>query len=89
MEPLEWTAIVERHMADQPGPQPPGPSAPQPSGGPTGNGGPSPLVLLVVAAGLVAGGYYLSVKLRDMARLQDCVMSGRTNCAPVDVSRLH
>lgn len=45
--------------------------------------GPSALVMLVVAVLLVGGGYLLSMKLADMSRLQDCVMSGRTNCAPI------
>lgn len=39
--------------------------------------------MLVVVILVVAGGYVLSSKLADMGRLQDCVMSGRTNCAPV------
>jgi hypothetical protein len=45
--------------------------------------GPSALVMLVVTVLLVVGGYFLAIKLKDMARLQDCVMSGRTNCAPI------
>jgi hypothetical protein len=32
---------------------------------------------------MVGLGYFLAIKLRDMGRIQDCVMSGRTNCAPV------
>jgi hypothetical protein len=39
---------------------------------------------LLIAAVLVIGlGYFLSMKLRDMGRIQDCAMSGRTNCAPI------
>jgi hypothetical protein len=38
---------------------------------------------LVVIAFLVAIGLYVSNTLRATSRLQDCVMSGRTNCAPV------
>jgi hypothetical protein len=30
---------------------------------------------------------YLVNKLRDSARLQDCQMQGRTNCAPIDTGR--
>ncbi|HXP96659.1 MAG TPA: hypothetical protein VN809_08105 [Telmatospirillum sp.] len=45
--------------------------------------GPSALVMLAVTVLLVVGGYFLAVKLKEMGRLQDCVMSGRTNCAPV------
>ena len=45
--------------------------------------GPSPVALLVAVALMVGLGYFLAVKLREMGRIQDCVMSGRTNCAPV------
>jgi hypothetical protein len=37
------------------------------------------VVLLLIVLGLV-----LVKELRDTGRLQDCVMSGRTNCAPID-----
>jgi hypothetical protein len=39
------------------------------------------LVLLLIVGGLV-----LAHVLRGTARLQDCVMSGRTNCAPIETS---
>ncbi len=57
----------------------------EPSGGDekAEESGPSPLVLLLVVAVLVVGGYFLAVKLRDVGRLQDCLMQGRTNCAPI------
>ena len=48
-----------------------------------GRHGPSPVTLLVAFALVIGLGYFLSVKLREMSRIQDCVMSGRTNCAPV------
>jgi len=38
------------------------------------------LVLIVV---LVLAGYLLLEKLSAVSALQDCVMSGRTNCAPI------
>lgn len=38
-------------------------------------------LLLVVA--LVLAGIWLMQHLRATAALQDCVMSGRTNCAPI------
>ena len=50
---------------------------------PPGDDSPSALTMLVVVILVVAGGYVLSSKLADMGRLQDCVMSGRTNCAPI------
>lgn len=39
---------------------------------------------LLVALLLVLGGMFLIRKLGRAARLQDCVMSGRTDCAPID-----
>ena len=38
------------------------------------------LALILV---LVILGYVLTQKLKAMSELQDCVMSGRTNCAPI------
>src|SRR5277367_3783834 len=35
---------------------------------------------------LIVGGLVLSHLLRATAQVQDCVMSGRTNCAPIDTS---
>ena len=46
--------------------------------------GPSPLALLVAVVLVVAAGLFLSSRIRDMTRMQDCLLSGRTNCAPVD-----
>jgi hypothetical protein len=43
-----------------------------------------PVVALLVVALLVLGGLFLVHVLRDSSKLQDCVMSGRTNCAPID-----
>jgi len=40
---------------------------------------------LVLAAILVGLGWFLVHQLGQSARMQDCVMSGRTNCAPIDV----
>jgi hypothetical protein len=39
------------------------------------------LVLLLIVGGLV-----LVHVLRGTAQVQDCVMSGRTNCAPIETS---
>ncbi len=36
---------------------------------------------------LVGGGLYLAHVLHNAAQLQDCVMSGRTNCAPIEATR--
>jgi len=44
------------------------------------------LVGMLVALLLVILGLILLKKLGDAGRLQDCVMSGRTNCAPIDTA---
>jgi hypothetical protein len=62
---------------EQPDLEGPAPSPPDQSGGPSAR------TLLVAAVVMVALGYFLVIKLRDMSRLQECVMSGRTNCAPI------
>jgi len=36
---------------------------------------------------LMVVGFVLARTLWSSARLQDCLMSGRTNCAPIDVTR--
>ena len=41
------------------------------------------LIGLVVIVVLVLGGLWISHVLRGASAIQDCVMSGRTNCAPV------
>jgi hypothetical protein len=42
------------------------------------------LVALIFVALLVLAAIFLEHVLRDTSRLQDCVMSGRSNCAPID-----
>jgi hypothetical protein len=39
---------------------------------------------LVVVFVLVVGGLVLVHVLQNMSRIQDCAMSGRMNCAPID-----
>jgi hypothetical protein len=39
---------------------------------------------LLVTAALIVLGLILVKVLGDAGRLQDCVLSGRTNCAPLD-----
>lgn len=51
-----------------------------------GRSGPSPGTLLIAFLLVIGLGYFLTVKLREMSRIQDCVMSGRTNCAPISSS---
>jgi hypothetical protein len=45
------------------------------------------LVAIAAVAVLAAIGWYLAHALTRSARLQDCVLSGRTNCAPLEESR--
>ena len=42
------------------------------------------LIGLVVVAVLVIAAVYLVHALRNESNLEDCLMSGRTNCAPIE-----
>jgi hypothetical protein len=44
------------------------------------------LLGLAIVLALVVGGLILVKALRHNAQIQDCVLSGRTNCAPIDTS---
>jgi hypothetical protein len=41
------------------------------------------LAALILVVVLLVGGIWLMRHLRATAALQDCVMAGRTNCAPI------
>ena len=43
------------------------------------------LIGLVVVLALVVAAYFLVNALRENANLEDCLMSGRKNCAPIEV----
>ena len=43
------------------------------------------LIGLAITALLVIAGYYLMTVLREQGKMEDCLMSGRSNCAPVDL----
>jgi hypothetical protein len=45
------------------------------------------LIGLAICLLLVLGGLFLVYELKRTSDLQDCVMQGRTNCAPVDTSQ--
>jgi hypothetical protein len=45
------------------------------------------LIGLVICLALVAGGLFLVYTLKKSSDIQDCVMQGRNNCAPVDTDR--
>jgi hypothetical protein len=44
-----------------------------------------PIIMLIV---LVAAGLFVMFELRDVSNIQDCVQSGRRNCAPIDTTNL-
>jgi hypothetical protein len=43
------------------------------------------LAFFMVLAVMCVGGYFLLMKLIDMSRQEDCMLSGRRNCVPIDV----
>lgn len=55
------------------------------SDGPKGRRGYRPLLGVLVLLTLVGAGWFVIHQLAADSRLQDCVMSGRKNCAPLDV----
>lgn len=42
------------------------------------------LLALLVVALLMGGFMFIMHRLREAGQLQDCIASGRTNCAPID-----
>jgi hypothetical protein len=58
------------------------PNEPDDDGGGSRRGA---LIGLVVTALLVVAGYYLMTVLREQGKVEDCLMSGRSNCAPLDI----
>jgi hypothetical protein len=56
----------------------------EPSGPPQGDSRRGALIGLLVALLLIVLGLVLVKVLGEAGRLQDCAMSGRTNCAPID-----
>jgi hypothetical protein len=45
---------------------------------------PSALTLFLVMLVLVVSGYFLIMKVIEISRNEDCLMSGRRNCAQTD-----
>lgn len=60
---------------DKPAP----PNDPEPDGSRRGA-----LAGLVIAVVLLAIGLWLARELRSASQIQDCVMSGRSNCQPIE-----
>ncbi|MBV9551335.1 MAG: hypothetical protein JO032_00955 [Alphaproteobacteria bacterium] len=50
-----------------------------------GNNRRGALIGLAIAALLVVAGIYLVNALRNQGKMEDCLMSGRSNCAPLDL----
>jgi hypothetical protein len=46
----------------------------------------SNVAALVVSAVLIVVGVLLVHKLAEVSRIEDCLMSGRTNCSPIALS---
>ena len=59
---------------DRPGDEDPGPDSRRPA-----------VIGLILVLALVVAGYFLVTALRQNANLEDCLMSGRKNCAPIEV----
>jgi hypothetical protein len=47
-----------------------------------------PLIALAVVVLLAGVGWILVQRLMSMSRMEDCAMSGRKNCAPIDTGSL-
>jgi hypothetical protein len=62
-------------------PSPEQPTEPEPEHDPGSNRG--PVAALVVVLVLVIVGWLLTQALHKNGTMQDCVASGRTNCAPI------
>ena len=43
-----------------------------------------PLIALLFLIVLAVGGWLLVTRMMDANKMQDCIMSGRKNCAPID-----
>ena len=43
------------------------------------------LIGLIIILALAIAGVWLVRELREKSRLEDCLMSGRHNCAPIEV----
>jgi hypothetical protein len=86
----KWAQVRQNHCMRNPDkwspmdPEEPEPEAPDPGAGDSGTDPPGTrrgaLVGLVIILLLMAGGLLLTRVLHGMAQLQDCALSGRSNC---------
>lgn len=63
------------------------PSGEPHDGGDDDDQAPSPLAILIgmtVIALVCVGGYFFVMKLVNISRQEDCLISGRRNCAPIE-----
>lgn len=47
------------------------------------------LIGLLLLVGLVVAVLFVVHELQESSRMQDCLASGRTNCAPIDTTTIH
>jgi hypothetical protein len=45
------------------------------------------IVTVIIIALALLGAIYMVNRLHQMSAVQDCVMAGRTNCAPIQTTR--
>jgi hypothetical protein len=68
-------------------PKPESPTKPASGHDPDEHASPFNPFALVMILVLVVGGWFLIQWLTSSSKLQDCIMSGRKNCAPIDDGR--
>jgi hypothetical protein len=59
-------------------------AAPSPAKPPIPRSRPFPWVVFVAVVVFAAGGWFIVDRMSDVGNVQDCVMSGRKNCVPID-----
>jgi hypothetical protein len=78
--------MPDKPQPNDPAPPPDGADDPPESEEPPAN--PFGLVPVLIILALIAVGFFVAFRLHEVSTLQDCVMSGRKNCAPVDTTDL-
>jgi hypothetical protein len=84
--PGRITDELRRITREQGGSGPTASSAPESVKGGAPGGRYRLLLGAILLAALVGGGWWLVRTMQADSKLQDCVMSGRKNCAPVESS---